>query len=56
MSQYDYMNQQLCKKCAIKHLGLSKSDAKRMVMTEYEEQCDKCGRVAPLLEYIEDGE
>ena len=56
MSQYDYMNQQLCKKCAIKCLGLKKADIKRMVMTEYEDRCDKCGRINILVEYIEDGE
>ena len=56
MSQYDYMNQQLCKKCAIKSCNLSKADIKRMVMTEYEDRCDKCGRVSVLVDYIEDGE
>ena len=54
MGQYDYMNQQLCKKCAIKCLNLSKIDIKHMVMTEYEDRCDKCGRVNVLLEYIEE--
>lgn len=54
MGQYDYMNQQLCKKCAIKACNLSKADIKRMVMTEYEDHCDKCGRIALLLDYIEE--
>lgn len=56
MSQYDYMNQQLCRKCLIKCCNLSKSDIKRMVMTEYEDRCDKCGRISVLVDYIEDGE
>lgn len=56
MSQYDYMNQQLCRKCVIKCCNLSKSDIKRMVMTEYEDRCDKCGRVSVLVDYIEEGE
>lgn len=56
MSQQEYLEQNLCKKCAIKCCGLSKADIKRMVMTEYEDKCDKCGRVSVLVDYIEDGE
>lgn len=56
MSQYDFMNQQLCKKCATKLLNLSKEDVKRMVMTDYEDNCDKCGKLSVLVDYIEDGE
>lgn len=56
MSQYDYINQQLCKKCAIKVCNIRKSDANRMVMTDYEDYCDKCGRMSVLVEYIEDEE
>ena len=54
MSQYDYLDQQFCKKCAIKYLGLSKSEIKHIVMTEYEDRCDKCGRVNLLVDYIEE--
>ena len=53
MSQNE-LYENLCKKCAIKALNLSKSDIKKMVMTEYDDCCDKCGRVQPLVEYIED--
>lgn len=56
MSLQDYFEQSLCKKCAIKCYNLSKSDIKRMVMTEYEDRCEKCGRVSVLVDYIEDGD
>lgn len=56
MSFYDYINQQLCKKCAMKVLNIKKSDANRMVMTDYEDRCDKCGRTTILVDYIEDGD
>ena len=56
MSQQDYLNQQLCRKCYIKFCKPSKADIKRMVMTEYTGKCDKCGRVSQLVDYIEDGD
>lgn len=56
MSQQDYLNQQLCRKCFIKLCKPSKADIKRMVMTEYTDKCDKCGRVSQLVDYIEDGD
>lgn len=56
MSQYDYINQQLCRKCAMKVFNIRKADASRIVMTDYEDCCDKCGRTSVLVEYIEDEE
>ena len=56
MSFYDYINQQLCRKCAMKVLNIKKSDVNRMVMTDYEDNCDKCGRLSVLVSYIEDEE
>lgn len=56
MSQKDYLNQQLCRKCYIKFCKPSKADIKRMVMTEYTDKCDKCGRMSQLVDYIEDGD
>lgn len=54
MSQQEYLNQQLCKKCYIKCFSPTKNEIKHMVMTEYEDRCDKCGRINILVEYIED--
>lgn len=54
MSLQDYLNQQLCKKCYIKCCKPSKNEIKHMVMTEYEDRCDKCGRINILVEYIEE--
>ncbi len=52
--QYCYGN--YCKRCYIKVNKLSKDDIRRMIMTEYEDRCDKCGRVSELVDYIEDGD
>lgn len=54
MGQQDYLNQQLCKKCYIKCCKPSKNEIKHMVMTEYADRCDKCGRINILVEYIEE--
>ena len=54
MGKQDYLNQQLCKKCYIKCCKPSKNEIKHMVMTEYEDRCDKCGRINILVEYIEE--
>lgn len=56
MSQQDYFEQNLCRKCFIKLCKPSKNEIKRIVMTEYKDKCDKCGRVSELVDYIEDGD
>lgn len=52
--QYYFGN--YCKRCFIKLCRPSKADIKRIVMTEYTDKCDKCGRVSQLVDYIEDGD
>ena len=48
--QYCYGN--YCKRCYIKINKLSKNDIRHMIMTEYEDKCEKCGRVSELVDYI----
>lgn len=43
-----------CKRCYIKVNKPSKDDIKHMIMTEYEDKCEKCGRVSELVDYIEE--
>lgn len=44
----------LCKKCYIKIFKPSKKDIKKMVMTEYKDQCDSCKREDFIVDYVED--
>ena len=53
MSQQD-MYYNLCRNCYIKINKPSKKDIKKIVMSEYKEHCDKCGKVSEIVEYIED--
>ena len=53
MGQQD-IYENLCKTCYIKINKPSKKDIKKMVMSEYKERCDKCGKVSEIVEYIED--
>ena len=41
----------LCKSCYMKIKKPSKKYAKKMVLTEYKEKCEECGRVDRLVEY-----
>lgn len=54
MEQYDYLNKQLCRKCYIKLCRPSKNEIKSIVMTEYQDKCDQCGRISALVDYVED--
>lgn len=42
-----------CKACYIRVCKPSKGEIKRMVMTPYQGKCDKCGKMAVLVDYIE---
>ena len=53
MGQQDIYDN-LCRKCFIKIRKPSKYEIKCIVMTEYADRCDKCGRVSELVDYIED--
>jgi hypothetical protein len=53
MSQQD-IYENLCRNCYIKIQKPSKKDIKKMVMSEYKDRCDKCGKVSEIVEYIED--
>ena len=50
------MTQSLCKKCFIKLAKPSKKTIKSIVLTDYEETCEHCGKVGPIVDYIEDGD
>ena len=52
----NYENECLCKKCFVKLCKPSKKDIKKIVLTEYDEECDNCHRVGPCVEYLEDGD
>lgn len=53
MSQQD-IYESLCKNCYIKIQKPSKKDIKKIVMSEYKERCENCGKVTEIVEYIED--
>ena len=53
MSQQD-IYENLCKACFIKTCKLNKKDIKKIVMSDYKERCDKCGKVSEIVEYVED--
>lgn len=55
MSQYDY-SECLCKKCYIKLFKPSKRKIKGIVLSEYDDTCENCGRTGPTVEYVEDGD
>ena len=50
------MTQSLCKECFIKLAKPSKKTIKSIVLTDYEETCEHCGKVGPIVDYIEDGD
>ena len=54
MGKQDYLDQQLCRKCFIKHLKPTKKEIKKLVMSEEEYQCDCCHKTAQVVEYLED--
>lgn len=56
MSQNDYSTENLCKKCCCRLFKLSKREIKGIVLTDYVDKCDNCGRKDYLVEYIEDGD
>lgn len=45
-----------CKKCFLKKHKLSKKNIERIVYTPYAEECECCGKVEKLVDYIEDEE
>lgn len=47
---YEY----LCPKCYAKHHRLSKHEVKRIVLTDYEDCCDKCGKLCNLVDYVDE--
>lgn len=50
----DYAN--LCKKCFLKKHKLSKKRINNMVFTSYLDECDNCGKMERLVEYIKEDE
>ena len=54
MSQQDYFEQILCRKCFIKLCKPSKKEIKKMVMSEEQYQCDCCHKTDFIVEYLED--
>lgn len=52
--QERYKEMALCEKCYIKLVKPSKREIKRMVMTEYDELCDNCGKFKQIVDYIEE--
>nr|DAL08504.1 MAG TPA_asm: NMD3 family [Caudoviricetes sp.]DAW56048.1 MAG TPA: NMD3 family [Caudoviricetes sp.] len=52
MSETDYGC--YCKKCFLKKHKLSKKNINRIVFTPYVEECDGCGKVEKLVDYVED--
>lgn len=53
MSQND-MLECLCKRCFIRVHKLSKKEIKKIIMSEEEYTCDKCGKFDFVVEYMED--
>ena len=56
MSQLDYFEQNLCKKCFMKKHKLSRKSIDRIVFTPYMEECDSCHQITALVDYIEEDE
>ena len=52
--QERYKEMALCKKCYVKLVNPSKREIKNMVMTEYDDICDNCGKFKHLVDYIEE--
>lgn len=48
------MYENLCKKCYIKIMKPTKKEIKKMIISEYEYQCDCCHKNGPIVEYVED--
>ena len=44
----------LCRTCYIRICKPSKGEIKRMVMTPYDTKCSCCGKVEPIVDYIEE--
>lgn len=53
MSQND-LYECLCKRCFLKIHKVNKKEIKKMVMSEEEYHCDKCGKLDFIVEYLED--
>lgn len=54
MSNQEYNYEKLCRKCYVKLLKPTKKEISKIVMTEYDDKCDNCGRVCKLVDYIEE--
>lgn len=54
MDHTDYADQYLCKKCFIKLCRPTKDEIRRIIFTEYKDQCEKCGRKDFIVDYIEE--
>ena len=54
MGEFDYGI--YFKKCFLKKHKLSKKNIERIVYTPYAEECECCGKVEKLVDYIEDEE
>lgn len=44
----------LCKKCYIKNCKPSKKEIKGIILTDYKERCECCGKVDYIVDYIEE--
>lgn len=53
MGQQD-MYENLCRKCYIKIFKPTKKEIKKMIMSDYEYQCDCCHKTDYIVEYVED--
>lgn len=54
MSLQDYLEQSLCRKCFIRRCHPSKKEIKKMVMSDERYECECCGKLDFVVDYLED--
>lgn len=54
MNYDDYSDTCLCRKCFIKICKPTKNEIKHIILTEYKDKCEKCGRTDYIVDYIEE--
>lgn len=53
MNKQDYLENNLCKKCFIKHCKPTKKEIKQIVMSDEQYECDYCHKNDYIVEYLE---
>lgn len=48
---YQETDSNYCKQCFVKIKKPSKKSIKKMILTEYKDRCENCGRIERLVEY-----